>query len=275
MRRLVIALILIATACTPDEQAGTTIAPPPSVANAAPVVIDSVLDGDSIRVELDGAAVEVRLLGINAPERGECWADEARTALDETLSDAVVAIVGSEQDQYGRLLAYVYADGANVNREMIAAGDAIAMATDHDELPDFLAAEEEAVSLERGLWSPTVCGSSGEWSGVRIWAIEPDAAGRDDRNPNGEFVAITNEGPPIDIGGWTLRDESSVHRYPFPAGFAIDTGEIITVRSGCGDDARPDLYWCADPTVWTNSGDTVLLLDAAGAVVDRERYFGD
>ena len=152
----------------------------------------------------------------------------------------------------------------------------IALATDHDLLPDFLAAEEEAAALERGLWAPTACGSGATTTGVRIWAIEPDAPGRDDRNPNGEFVAIANEGSSgAELTGWMIRDESSKHRYTFPSDFVLAPGTIVTVRSGCGDDSDDTLYWCADGTVWTNSGDTVLLLDAAGAVVERLRYTAD
>ena len=223
---------------------------------------------------MNGNPVEVRLLGINAPERDECWADQARTTLNEALSVGTISLVGSEEDRYGRLLAYLYSDGTNVNRSQIIVGSALAIASDHDDLPDFLAAEEEALALERGLWNPAACGSTGATQ-VRIWAIEADAEGRDDRNPNGEFVAIVNEGPAADLTDWTIRDESSVHRFTFPERFVLGTGDIIVIRSGCGEDDDADLYWCADGTVWTNSGDTVLLLDAAGNVVDRLRYFGD
>lgn len=233
-----------------------------------------MLDGDSLRVVLDGVSTEVRLLGINAPERDECWADAARDALHTMTDGALLTIVGSERDQFGRVLAYVYSVDVNLNLELVSAGHALVVASDHDLLPEFLAAEDDAVRLDRGLWAPDACGPALD-HGVRIWVIEPDAPGRDDTNPNGEFVAITNEGDDIDLTGWMLRDESSVHRYTFPDGFVLERGSIITVRSGCGTDQPPDLYWCAETTVWTNSGDTVLLLEPSGAIADRERYFGD
>lgn len=276
MRRFSAAVAVIVTiaACTPEaaqEPAAATHPAPP----AAPAVVEHVVDGDSVIIVSEGVTREVRLIGINAPEMNECWADEATTALEGLLADTDLSIDVRDLDQYGRSLAYLYAGTTSVNRAMLLDGDAIAMAVRHDQLPDFLAAESEAVDLERGLWSPTVCGSGGDASTVRFWAIEPDAPGRDDRNPNGEFVAITNEGAPVDLSRWVLRDESSVHRYAFPDGYILDSGAIVSVRSGCGDDTATDLYWCADGTVWTNSGDTALLLDAHGAVVDRERYFGD
>ena len=73
-----------------------------------------------------------------------------------------------------------------------------------------------------------------------------------------------------------LRDESSVHRYTFPPGVVLDTGGITVIRSGCGVDQPPDLlYWCADGPVWTNAGDTVLVLEPSGAIADRARYLGN
>jgi len=257
-------------ACSPSVEPPTTTGG--GIGSGRAVDIESVLDGDSVRVIAASGSIEIRLLGINAPERGECWSDEARTALTDALAAGDISMVGEEEDQYGRLLAYLFSNTTNVNRRLVLDGNAIAIAVEHDELPDFLAAEEEAIALERGLWNHAVCGSTADRFDVQIWTIEPDAPGRDDQNPNGEFVAISNMGQPADLTDWTLRDESSVHRYTFPDGFVLTTGEVVTVRSGCGEDARPDLYWCADGPVWTNSGDTVLLLDGFGAVVDRMRY---
>ena len=77
------------------------------------------------------------------------------------------------------------------------------------------------------------------------------------------------EGP-----GWAIRDESSVHRFRFPAGFVLGAGAIVTVRSGPGVDAPDTLYWGADTTVWSNAGDTALLLEPSGAIADRMRYAG-
>ena len=275
MPRLTFLLTAFLAGCTPATAPSSTTGASALLTEGIPITIDAVLDGDSVRVDHDGTAIEVRLLGINAPERGECWADEARTALSAALEGGGISVVGDERDQYGRLLGYLRSQTSNINRDLVANGHAIAIAVDHEDLPDFLAAEEEAISLERGLWSPTACGSSADRFDIRIWAMEPDAPGRDDRNPNGEFVALTNEGPDADLTGWVLRDESSAHRYRFPDGFVLATGEIIIIRSGCGTDARPDIYWCAEGTVWNNSGDTVLLLDHFGAVVDRVRYLED
>jgi endonuclease YncB( thermonuclease family) len=278
VRRLIPILVLAIAACSPQAATDAT-GGGDSTRGTAPQGregrIDTVLDGDSVRIVLDGVSTEIRLLGINAPERNECWADESRNALTAATANRSLTVVGDDIDQYGRTLAYVYDGATNVNLAQVVEGHALIVASDHDLLPEFLAAEDDAVRLERGLWAWGSCGERLEHE-VSIWVIEPDAPGRDDTNPNGEFVAITNGGEPIDLGGWMLRDESSVHRYTFPSGTVLGTGAIASVRSGCGTDEPPELlYWCADGPVWTNSGDTALLLEPSGAIADRERYFGD
>ena len=278
MRRLSALVACVLTACTTAASPETTDTTPVAATaptSAEPITDVVVLDGDSIRADIGGTVEEIRLLGINAPERDECLSSEARSALIDLVATAgETAVITEERDQFGRVLGYLYLDGSAAGLEMVRGGYAIALASDHPLLPDMLAAEEEAVALEQGVWSPTACGSDGAGREVSIWAIEPDAPGRDDTNPNGEWVALTAVGADVDLSGWMVRDESSVHRYTFPDGFVLADGEIVTVRSGCGEDSRDDLYWCANGTVWNNAGDTVLVLDSFGAVVLRERYRG-
>lgn len=233
----------------------------------------TVLDGDSLRVSLAGTEQEVRLLGINAPERDECFADEARTLLGGAAG-GTVTLVGGATDQFGRRLAHVYAGSTDLGGWLIAQGAAIAMSEDHDLRPDYLAAEQEAALRGVGMWAPDACGPAPD-PGPFVYEIEFDAPGRDDENPNGEYVVIGNEGAAADMTGWSLRDESSAHRYRFPDGFGLDTGALVLVRSGCGADSPSELFWCADGTVWNNDGDTALLLGPDGSVVSRLRYVGD
>ena len=43
-----------------------------------------------------------------------------------------------------------------------------------------------------GLWAPGACGRTSAASSVSISRSKFDAPGRDDENPNGEFVVIGN-----------------------------------------------------------------------------------
>jgi hypothetical protein len=71
--------------------------------------------------------------------------------------------------------------------------------------------------------------------------------------------------------GWTLRDESSTHRYVF-GDLQLPPDAVVRVRSGCGEDRGFDLVWCASDPVWNNAGDTALLQDAAGNIVAYRTY---
>lgn len=64
----------------------------------------SVPDGDSIQLA-DGR--RVRLLGIDAPERGRCLSDEARNELSRLASGKHVRLKDTVTDDYGRVLAIV------------------------------------------------------------------------------------------------------------------------------------------------------------------------
>ena len=237
----------------------------------------SVLDGDSMEVELSGDTAEVRLLGINAPERDECYGDAARDALAEYLDAGPVILVtaGDESaDRFGRLLRYVYAGESHVAEEMLMSGHAIAVQGDHPRDDAFVALAEGAADAGLGLWQPDACGPEAA-SAVRIASVEYNPPGPDRDNATSEYVAIRNRGDAaIDLTDWIVRDESSQHRYRFPP-VTLAPGATMRLRSGCGDDGPGDVYWCAGDPVWSNGGDTALLQDPHGNVVDRVIYRGD
>lgn len=232
-----------------------------------------VFDGDSLKVTIDGRDDEVRLLGINAPEPDECFADAARSLLADAAGDAIV-IVGTERDQFGRIIGYAYRGATNLNQWMVSQGGAIATTRDHELRTDFIAAEQDAILRGIGMWSTTTC-TPGAGPGISIYELEYDAPGRDDENPNGEYVVLANEGPAVDLSRWVLRDESSSHRYVFPDGTVLAEGGFLIVYSGCGIDSDEARYWCDGGSVWNNDGDTAILIDPEGSYVAQYRYFGD
>jgi endonuclease YncB( thermonuclease family) len=76
-----------------------------------------VIDGDTLRVRLRaGATVSVRMLGINAPERGRCGARDATANLRKLAPVGSTVNMVSDRtqaakDRYGRLLRYVQRKG--------------------------------------------------------------------------------------------------------------------------------------------------------------------
>jgi hypothetical protein len=76
-----------------------------------------VIDGETLRVIGPDGEQTVRLIGVNAPEQGECFYDEATAALQFALGDRDLRLVTdvSDVDRYGRSLRYVeLADGTDV-----------------------------------------------------------------------------------------------------------------------------------------------------------------
>jgi endonuclease YncB( thermonuclease family) len=266
-RWLVTFLAVVLSAC------GTGSATGASTALAAAEVIE-VFDGDSFLASVDGVEEEVRLIGINAPERGECLADAAREALEELVGEAVELERDVEnRDQYDRLLRYAHRSAVLVNAEL--AGRGLVLTGEyrpnvaHQETIEAAAAEARAE--QRGLWSERPCG--GEATGVVIESVVADPPGPDEGE---ESVVVANRGlDPVDIGGWTIRDGSSVHRFSFPAGTVLAPGSVIRVITGCDQAPVGALCWAAGSAVWDNDGDIAFLLDGEGRQMhslDTEEY---
>lgn len=119
----------------------------------------SVIDGDTIKIELNNQKTNLRYIGINAPELDSEEKDLAEQALQfnkEFVENQTITLYRdtSETDRFGRLLRYVFVDGVFVNYELIRMG----FARQRDYPPDsackdlFLKAQQEAISMQRGIW---------------------------------------------------------------------------------------------------------------------------
>jgi micrococcal nuclease len=244
--------------------------------------VADVVDGDTLEVRLPGDAVErVRIIGVNAPESSECFADEATAALAALVDGEEVVLVAdrSDRDRYGRLLRYVEVDGVDVGERLVREGAAVVRVSAPDTAREAVlrAAQDEARAGGTGLWAPDACGAADPAAAVvRITALRLDADGDDAANLNDEWVEIANEGPSaVELGDWGLRDESASHRFVFPSGFVLDPGALVRVRSGCGVPTATDQFWCATGSaVWNNDGDTAFLVDPDGNVVDDHHEAG-
>jgi micrococcal nuclease len=169
--RFLAALLLIAAvavACEPRGSAGDPHTIPDTPRRALPdcawADVVAITDGDTIRVELDGAEERVRYIGIDAPEvkpqsgEPDPLADEATEANAFLVEGERICLERdvSERDRFGRLLRYAWLeDGRMVNEALVAAGlaESVAFRPDvrhQDSILD--PAEEEARIARRGIW---------------------------------------------------------------------------------------------------------------------------
>lgn len=112
----------------------------------------TVVDGDTIGVLRDGHEVRVRLDGIDAPESGQDFWEQAKQFMTDAAFNKVVAVSGHELDRYGRLIARVTVDGRDLSVAAIEAGFAwhfVRYAND----PILAAAEARARTHRLGLWA--------------------------------------------------------------------------------------------------------------------------
>jgi micrococcal nuclease len=146
------------------------VAGPPGSARVVEVV-----DGDTLRVEVDGTTETVRMLGIDTPETHhptkpvECFGAEASARLAELAPAGAIVRLERDveaRDHYDRLLAYVYVTGADgseilANASLVGDGFAVALAIDPNRAHrgEIAALEQQARASGAGLWG--TCGGPG------------------------------------------------------------------------------------------------------------------
>ena len=150
------------------------------------VTVESISDGDTLRVTLGEVSTRVRLLNIDTPETRhpskpvECMGPEATAALKSMISPGDTVVLRYDRrlyDRYDRLLAGVYADGVLVNAEMARLGYGEPAVFDGNDrfLPEVEAAWEEARANGVGRFSGE-CGTAAEPIPEAAPAPAPEAA---------------------------------------------------------------------------------------------------
>ncbi len=158
-----------------------------------------VIDGDTIKVDVDGIHEKVRLIGIDTPETKDprkpvqYFGLEAAQYTDRHLRNKTVRLEFDQNNahighrgRYGRLLAYVYVGGELFNLQIIRDGYAHAYTKyPFSMMEEFRQAEREAQRAERGLWSSVTA-------------------------PSGKMVYITSTGSKYHRDGCRFLDKSKV-----------------------------------------------------------------
>jgi hypothetical protein len=263
------------------------------------------VDGDTIRVEIDGELYTVRYIGVDAPEPDESKGNEASAANAALVGGQTVYLEKdvSETDQHDRLLRYVYLPGGIlVNARLVQQGYAQSIAyppdVSYQEVLDEM--EQEAQEAERGIWvptptlvplSPTPLPSTATPIPPTATLVPPSVTpvpvtptpfpptatsapvGANVQivtvDKRAEYVDLANYGDqPQDLNGWRLISERGHQECGL--GGMLAPGATLRVWAMAEDGAQGG-YNCGFGTnIWNNSeSDPALLYDASGELVDR------
>ena len=116
-----------------------------------------IVDGDTLDVLRANTKrrVRIRLEGIDAPERGEPFTQQAKNLTRVLAFDHDVIVMGKELDPYGRLVARVRLGQVDLSVEIVAAGLACHFRRYSSDRV-LAKAEADAKSAGRGFWAPGV-----------------------------------------------------------------------------------------------------------------------
>lgn len=222
------------------------------------VKVVRIIDGDTIVV---GNNTHIRFLGINTPEKGEFYHDEAMNFLSGLISNKTVNLeFGKDrQDLYGRTLAYVFLDDKNINLEQVRNGFANV----------YILGDTKYESVLREAWNECVekqenlCEKSAEKCASCIELKNLDLKKQ-------TAIFYNNCSFSCSLTGWNIKDEGRKNFF-FPE-FTLTGNSEVSVVVGNQTDNSTTLFWKGESYVWTAGGDTLFLRDEKGKLVAWKNY---
>jgi endonuclease YncB( thermonuclease family) len=178
-RRVILIVLALAAGGVLSVTAGANRAAPTTAR------VTAVTSGDTLQVRLsNGKRQKLRVLGVLAPPKGSCFANEAAAATRTLTLNQTVKLSGAGPAAYVTL-----PDGSDLGKQLIANGSAQidAWGPAFSRLASYVPLQQAAETANRGLWG--VCAAD---LSVELTAT-PDAAVIGDRI---KYTAtITNAGP--------------------------------------------------------------------------------
>ena len=120
-----------------------------------------IYDGDSFKAKSHGVEIEIRLYGIDAPEKLQPYGKASLKNLIKLIKFKTIIVEPLKQDRYGRMIAKVYiykkinkkTDKLNINRRQIEDGMAWWYKKYAPKEADLKKAQQSARKKRRGLWA--------------------------------------------------------------------------------------------------------------------------
>lgn len=126
----------------------------------------SVADGDTLTVLVNNRQIRIRLVEIDAPEKGQAYGTRSRQSLSDMTHGKIVRVVSSGPDRFKRELGRVYAGGLDVNAEQVRRGMAWVFdryVTDRS----LYVLQDDAKAARRGLWAEASSLPPWEWRRIK------------------------------------------------------------------------------------------------------------
>ena len=164
----------------------------PTICLAWTAEVVSVSDGDTITVLRQGQQVKIRLYGIDAPENGQAFGQQAKEVATALIAGRRVDIEKKDTDRYGRMVGLVHVDGQSLNELIIQNGYAWVYPQYCKEqfCSQWQQAEAEARQRKKGLWSDPHAIPPWEWRHRQQASQMSGRAGNDPRQ-----IAISGGSP--------------------------------------------------------------------------------
>ncbi|RLT30790.1 MAG: nuclease [Chloroflexi bacterium] len=192
--------------------------------------VTKVVDGDTIHVRIGTTNETVRLIGIDTPEvvdprkPVQCYGREASARTKALLDQQTVYLQADstqgDRDRYGRLLRYVWsANGVDTNLLLISDGYAFeyTYAVPYRAQLAYKAAQSNARSAQRGLWSPSTCAGVVAATKTRTATKSPTPTRSATATPAG---AVSAASAPCSVGQIKGNRTSMIYHLPSGAYYA-------------------------------------------------------
>lgn len=221
------------------------------------VRIARVIDGDTI---VTTANEHIRMLGINSPEKGEKYHDEALQNLVKLVNNKTVKLETEGTDLYDRTLAYVFLGDENVNLQQVKNGFANFYFPENTKVyyGEFTDAWNKCIIDNKNM-----CEKSTDRCADCIELKKLDYKSQ-------AVVLYNNCSFSCNFSGWFIKDEGR-KKYKF-ANFVLQSGRNVTIKVGNGTDNKTILYWKGYDYIWTKTGDTFFLKDNQSRLILWKNY---
>ncbi|MEN7982130.1 MAG: thermonuclease family protein [Nanoarchaeota archaeon] len=220
------------------------------------IKIQRVIDGDTIKANNKS----IRLLGINSPEKGEPYFNEAKEFLEKLILNKTIKLESTKQDLYGRTLAYLFLKNENVNLAIVKNGFAN---------PYFPEGKQKYYSEFQNSWKKctednlNICKKSKDKCAECVTLKNFDYK-------NQKIIFYNKCSFDCDLTDWQIKDEGR-KKFIFPE-FILSSEKSVEILVEEGTNTRDKLFWDRKTYVWTKSGDTLFLRDENYGLILFKNY---